>query len=75
MPIFSAHLKGKLEEYIKQFDGKVVLYRNTKRLGLIGTRTLGAKYAKGDVILFLDAHCECQRNWLPPLLARIKYDR
>ena len=69
------NLKSELEEYVKQFNGKVKLYRNTKRLGLIGTRTNGARYSKGDVIVFLDAHCECQPNWLPPLLTRIAYDR
>ena len=69
------HLKGKLEDYIKQFNGKVKLYRNAERLGLIGTRTRGAKLSTGDVIVFLDAHCECNKNWLVPLLARIRYDR
>ena len=73
--LFIAHLKHKLEEYIVQFNGLVKLYRNERRLGLITTRTLGAKYATGDVIVFLDAHCECNRNWLVPLLARIGYDR
>jgi len=53
----------------------VKLYRNKERLGLIRTRTLGADYSTGDVIVFLDAHCECNRNWLVPLLARIAYDR
>lgn len=70
------HLKSQLDEYMKKhFPDKVKIFRNSERVGLIGTRTLGAKYATGDVIVFLDAHCECNKNWLPPLLARIAYDR
>ncbi|CAL1530402.1 unnamed protein product [Lymnaea stagnalis] len=68
-------LQEKLENYIKQFNGLVKLFRNPERLGLITARTKGAEHSTGDVIVFLDAHCECNKNWLPPLLARIKYDR
>ncbi|KAJ8308667.1 hypothetical protein KUTeg_013541 [Tegillarca granosa] len=69
------HLKDRLEQYVKQFNGKVKLYRNPERMGLIRTRTRGAELSTGDVIVFLDAHCECQKNWLPPLLTRIKNSR
>jgi len=72
---FIENLKSKLDDYVKQFKGKVKLHRNSERVGLIGTRTNGARYATGDVIVFLDAHCECQPNWLAPLLTRIAYDR
>jgi len=68
-------LKEKLENYITRFDGKVRLIRNSQREGLIRTRTIGAQESRGDVVVFLDAHCEVNRNWLPPLLAPIYLDR
>lgn len=69
------HLKAQLDDYIRRFDGKVRLIRNQKREGLIRTRSLGAEAAHGEVILFLDAHCEVGTDWLPPLLAPIYLNR
>jgi len=51
------------------------LVRNKEREGLINTRTIGAKASSADVVIFLDAHCEVNRNWLPPLLAPIRKNR
>jgi polypeptide N-acetylgalactosaminyltransferase len=48
-----------LEKYIKRWNGLVKLYRTGKRVGLIEARTLGAQKSTGDVIVVLDAHCEC----------------
>jgi polypeptide N-acetylgalactosaminyltransferase len=64
-------LKEYLESYIEQWEGKVKLLRNSEREGLIRTRSRGAREANGEVIVFLDAHCEVNINWLPPLLAPI----
>ena len=72
---FQDHLKEKLENYIKRFNGKVKLYRTEKREGLVRARVIGAEKATGDVIIVLDAHCECSTNWLPPLLTRIAHNR
>ncbi|KAK9885241.1 hypothetical protein WA026_010743 [Henosepilachna vigintioctopunctata] len=69
------HLGRKLEEHIKKLPVPVHLFRTQKRSGLIRARLLGAKHVKGQVITFLDAHCECTEGWLEPLLARIVENR
>ncbi|XP_017772044.1 PREDICTED: polypeptide N-acetylgalactosaminyltransferase 3 [Nicrophorus vespilloides] len=68
-------LKTPLDEYVKSLPVTTKVIRNSKRVGLVKARLQGAARSFGEVLVFLDAHCECTRGWLESLLARIKQDR
>ncbi|XP_072320413.1 N-acetylgalactosaminyltransferase 7 isoform X2 [Eucyclogobius newberryi] len=70
------HLKEHLDTYVQRWNGLVKIHRNEKREGLIQARSIGAKVAtKGQVLIYLDAHCEVAVNWYAPLVAPISKDR
>ncbi|TNM93007.1 hypothetical protein fugu_018409 [Takifugu bimaculatus] len=68
------HLKSVLSEYVSRLS-RVRLVRSARRLGVGGCRSLGAAKAEGDVLVFMDSHCECQKGWLEPLLQKVAQDR
>ena len=61
-----------LQDHVDQYLPKVKIERKQSRQGLIRARLSGARMATGDVITFLDSHCETNQGWLEPLLARLK---
>lgn len=71
----SEFLKKSLDDYVSRLPVHTKVLRMHKREGLISARLLGAEHATGQVLTFLDAHCECSIGWLEPLLARVKEDR
>ncbi len=38
-------------------------------------RLIGAAEARAPTLTFLDAHCECTKGWLEPLLSQLAADR
>ncbi|XP_062396715.1 polypeptide N-acetylgalactosaminyltransferase 6-like isoform X2 [Sardina pilchardus] len=64
------NLRAPLEHHIQALKMVRVL-RQQERKGLVAARLLGAREASGEVLTFLDSHCECFHGWLEPLLARI----
>lgn len=49
--------------------------RSKKRLGLIRARLMGAKAAEGELLIFLDSHCEANIGWMEPLVAWMAKDK
>lgn len=70
-----AEFLGKpLDDYVATLPVSTRVLRLPKREGIIAARLLGANNASGEVLTFLDAHCECTAGYLEPLLARVKED-
>ncbi|CAH2242772.1 jg10306 [Pararge aegeria aegeria] len=67
-------LKGKLSHYVRTRlpPDLIRILRLPDRVGLTRARLEGARFATGDVLVFLDSHCEAQQDWLRPLLQRTK---
>lgn len=64
-----------LKEYVDFYFGDLIkIIRLNKREGLIRARLYGAKKALGDVLIFLDSHCETTIGWVEPLMKIIKDD-
>jgi len=62
--LFVEELQGQLDYYLlTRLPAKVKLLRLPDRQGLIRARLHGAKHAAGDILVFLDAHCEVIKDW------------
>ena len=63
--VATVELGQPLQDYINVTweDGLVRVLRLPERSGLIRARHFGAKHATGDVLFFVDAHCEAAKGW------------
>jgi len=64
------HLLDPLDEDVAKIP-KTKLVRLTERVGLIQAKVEGVRRASGEVLVFMDSHCEVNDGWLEPLLDRI----
>nr|VZI09943.1 unnamed protein product [Spirometra erinaceieuropaei] len=65
-PGVRASLPPSVLQYIQ-----IRIIRNANREGLIRSRLIGARQAKGDVLVFLDSHVRVSEDWLTFLLLRL----
>ncbi|KAJ8681229.1 hypothetical protein QAD02_017016 [Eretmocerus hayati] len=68
-------LRKPLDKYVSSLKVPTRVLRSKERVGLVNARLMGANEAKGEVLTFLDAHCECTVGWLEPLLEAISKNR
>lgn len=55
-------MKESLDAHVSQLSIPVKVIHTQERVGLIQARLMGAKVATGEVLTFLDAHCECTQG-------------
>jgi polypeptide N-acetylgalactosaminyltransferase len=59
------------DHVMEHYGDRIKVIHAKERIGLMAARTAGARIAKGDVLVFVDAHTEANVNWLPPLVEPI----
>lgn len=66
--------KDTREKELKAMSSKVKVIELPERQGLIRAKMKGVEMASAPVIVFMEAHCIVNRDWLQPLLTRIAKD-
>jgi len=69
-----------IEKHLKKYAAIakwdiVKFYSSEQREGLIKAKVQASRKGTGDVLVFMDSHCEVTGRWLQPLLAPIQEDK
>lgn len=70
----NTHESTGVQSYFEKYDyflPKLRFLKSEVQLGLIKARMFGARHATGEVLVFLDSHCEVNEGWIEPLLYEI----
>lgn len=59
------------EKALSGMSRKVKVVKNAERMGLIKAKMKAVTLARAEVLMFMEAHCIVNRNWLEPLLERL----
>ncbi len=54
-------------EGLDHIKGRITVLHPSNRLGVAAARNFGARHARGDIIVFSDAHVSVPGNWVAPL--------
>lgn len=66
-----------VENYLKNYKGNNILYKNQDNNGVSSARNLGLEYAEGDYITFVDSDDLLENNYwstIEPIMDSRKYD-
>lgn len=63
--------KDSKEKELTAMSDKVKVFSFPERQGLILAKMKGVEIAKAPVLVFMEAHCIVNREWLPPLLHQL----
>ncbi|NJN19410.1 MAG: glycosyltransferase [Oscillochloris sp.] len=62
---------GSCDTVARRFGRRAAVVRG-QDLGVSGARNLGAHHAAGDLLIFIDAHCYVQADWMRLLVAPLE---
>ncbi len=65
-------IKEELEKAVYVIDHRIKVIRTVQREGSTKARIIGASYATGDIISYIDSHVEVNVKWMEPFLVAIK---